>query len=346
MCDIAGMDQGPPDAIHPMFLQLNSLLALEAHFQPHLALAKLSIQLCPTKQGNLFHIYECDVCIAPPLYCTSSVKIEDRNEITQGVRDGSAHVLRCLKVLPKHMACISVSAFHMAARVLANCRENGERFLIPDARDLVSISQCQCTLGDMTRMEGIIAGKLSEEIPLEILACDAACVNFRPSEVALALLCWQLDRFNTRQDPSPGVDMVRLLSTAVELQKLCKISDAGFLRCHEVVASVLTLYEAQCQMPHRQRLVWKLSQRTLRYLRPTDKLSSLLPTIDEQGQLSLPLRIRSGSLSSEESTDSEKEDPLSEWGSYGRVDWARNAMHALPEESNILNNRFYNALVD
>nr|CAD7426062.1 unnamed protein product [Timema monikensis] len=379
MCDIAGMDQGPPDSHPPTVPAAQLLVGAGGTFSTPPRTLKGGPHVL-----TLHHISWAALAL-------------DRNEITQGVRDGSAHVLRCLKVwydlpsdvlfvainlmdrfltrmkvLPKHMACISVSAFHMAARVLANRRENGERFLIPDARDLVSISQCRCTLGDMTRMEGIIAGKLSEEIPvtaldflclfhrmlasagplafpcvqLEILACDAACVNFRASEVALALLCWQLDRLNTRQDPSPGVDMVRLLSTAVELQKLCKISDAGFLRCHEVVASVLTLYDAQRQMPHRQRLVWKLSQRTLRYLRPTDKLSSLLPTIDEQGQLSLPLRIRSGSLSSEESTDSEKEDPLSEWGSYGRVDWSHNVMHALPEESNILNNRFYNALID
>jgi cyclin G2 len=38
--------------------------------------------------------------------------------------------------------------------------------------------------------------------------------------------------------------------------------------------------------------VWKLSQRTLRYLRPTDKLTSIMPTIDEHGQLQMPARIR------------------------------------------------------
>lgn len=34
-------------------------------------------------------------------------------------------------------------------------------------------------------------------------------------------------------------------------------------------------------MPYKQRLVWKLSSRTLRVLRPTDKLTSYLPTIEE-----------------------------------------------------------------
>lgn len=34
-------------------------------------------------------------------------------------------------------------------------------------------------------------------------------------------------------------------------------------------------------MPYRQRLVWKLSSRTMRLLRPTDRLTSYLPTIEE-----------------------------------------------------------------
>lgn len=79
-------------------------------------------------------------------------------EITIGTRDGAAHVLRCLKVWydlpndvlfnatnlvdrfltkmkvkPKHMACISVGAFHLAVKQLG---------LLPiDTEDLVAISQ-------------------------------------------------------------------------------------------------------------------------------------------------------------------------------------------------------------
>ena len=36
------------------------------------------------------------------------------------------------------------------------------------------------------------------------------------------------------------------------------------------------------QVPHRQRLVWKLSNRTLKHLRPTDKLRATLPKISEE----------------------------------------------------------------
>lgn len=102
--------------------------------------------------------------------------LQNDDEITIGARDGSAHVLRCLKVSydlssdvffmainlmdrflskmkakSKHMACISVSAFHIAAVQLAQSL---------DADHLVSISQCKCTGGDLKRMSEVIRNKL------------------------------------------------------------------------------------------------------------------------------------------------------------------------------------------
>jgi len=47
------------------------------------------------------------------------------------------------------------------------------------------------------------------------------------------------------------------------------------------VVGILAKYNAEGQVPHRQRLVWKLSNRTLRHLRPTDRLRATLPTITE-----------------------------------------------------------------
>ncbi|XP_024881900.1 cyclin G isoform X1 [Temnothorax curvispinosus] len=98
------------------------------------------------------------------------------DEITIGARDRSAHVLRCLKVVydlssdvffiainlmdrfltkmkarQKHMACISVSAFYIAA---IQCAQE------IDADHLVSISQCRCTADDLRRMSGVIRDKL------------------------------------------------------------------------------------------------------------------------------------------------------------------------------------------
>lgn len=98
------------------------------------------------------------------------------DEITIDARDRSAHVLRCLKVVydlssdvffiainlidrfltkmkakQKHMACISVSAFYIAAI---------QRMQSIDADHLVSISQCRCTAKDLRRMSNVIREKL------------------------------------------------------------------------------------------------------------------------------------------------------------------------------------------
>ena len=61
------------------------------------------------------------------------------------------------------------------------------------------------------------------------------------------------------------------------------------------------------QVPHRQRLVWKLSNRTLRHLRPTDRLRATLPTIAESvPSLVHPIgRCRSHSESSDDMSDSD-----------------------------------------
>lgn len=56
-----------------------------------------------------------------------------------------------MKARPKHMACISVSSFHIAAVQMAQSL---------DADHLVSISQCKCTGGDLKRMSDMIRNKL------------------------------------------------------------------------------------------------------------------------------------------------------------------------------------------
>ncbi|KAK0167044.1 hypothetical protein PV327_004492 [Microctonus hyperodae] len=293
------------------------------------------------------------------------------DEITIGARDGSAHVLRCLKVWydlpsdvffiainlmdrfltkmkarPKHMACISVSSFHIAAVQMAQSL---------DADHLVSISQCKCTGGDLKRMSDLIRNKLEWApgttpitaltflrlfnvmfhaaasqlglgelyasivteselfLRLEMVICDGNCASLRPSEVALVLLCTYLDSAVNRLDPNadvkmslaaipgpssidiaqtPAQQMLSLVEFAAELQKICKISDDSFISTHELVSAILVKYNAQEQTPHRQRLVWRLSSRTARLLRPTDKFTSVLPVIAEHAPVPSPSRIR------------------------------------------------------
>jgi len=62
-----------------------------------------------------------------------------------------------------------------------------------------------------------------------------------------------------------------------------------------MVMSILDKYNSESTVAHRQRLVWKLSNRTLRHLRPTDKLRATLPTINESGNNKMQNRTSSES---------------------------------------------------
>ncbi|XP_050082945.1 cyclin G [Anopheles aquasalis] len=314
-----------------MMAKLSELLAMEPKYQPNLYLPQQSMN----------------------------------GEITIGTRDGAAHVLRCLKVWyelpndvlfaainlvdrfltkmkvrPKHMACISVSSFHLAVQQLS--------MPVIDTEDLVAISQCRCTSRDLVRMADIVANKLgvqmnlapvtalsfirlfyyifenaakalglSEifksaisladlEMRLEILACDASCASIRPSELALVMIFTQMDVYVSANKDNGLVhqQIHDLVDYAIQLQKFCRIPDSSFLYSHSIVTKILSLYNGQHKIPYKQRLVWKLSSRTMRVLRPTDKLTSYLPTIAEHhhanGSVNNNLRFRTGSVSSED----------------------------------------------
>ncbi|XP_050069410.1 cyclin G [Anopheles maculipalpis] len=321
-----------PQTFEEMMAKLSELLAMEPKYQPNLYLPQQSVN----------------------------------GEITIGTRDGAAHVLRCLKVWyelpndvlfaainlvdrfltkmkvrPKHMACISVSSFHLAVQQLS--------MPIIDTEDLIAISQCRCTSRDLVRMADIVANKLgvqmnlapvtalsfirlfyyifekaadalglSEifksaisladlEMRLEILACDASCASIRPSELALVMIFTQMDVYVSANKDNGLVhqQIHDLVDYAIQLQKFCRIPDSSFLYSHSIVTKILSLYNGQHKIQHKQRLVWKLSSRTMRVLRPTDKLTSYLPTIAEHhhtnGHMSSNnLRFRTGSVSSED----------------------------------------------
>jgi cyclin G2 len=314
-----------------LFTKLHESLSLESKFQPSLYLPQES----------------------------------QEGEITIGTRDGAAHVLRCLKVWydlpsdvlftainlvdrfltkmkvkPKHIACISVGSLHLATQQLGLPSLNTE--------DLVAISQCRRTSGDVERMAGIICNKLgiqlntssitaltfirlfyyifknvAEELDLsdmynnfitledlemrlEVLICDASCANIRPSELALVLICTQMDNHINHLQNSESQHILSLVDYAIELQKLCRIPDSSFFYSHSTVVKILSHYNGQNKMPYKQRLVWKLSSRTMRLLRPTDRLTSYLPTIEEHNfhnGLNNLSRLRTGSVSSEDGED-------------------------------------------
>ncbi|XP_045456402.1 cyclin G [Melitaea cinxia] len=143
---------------------------------------------------------------------------------------------------------------------------------------------------------------------VEIAVCDAECVNARTSELALVLVFHQLEKHlveRSRQAAEGGApvsdDAYYLYEFAAQLQAHCNMSDASLVTTRAHVRDVLARYEARQAAPQRQRLVWRLSERTLKVLRPTDRLTSLLPTIEEQHFAvdSTPKRNRTGSVSSE-----------------------------------------------
>lgn len=303
-------------------------------------------------------------------------QVPSSSGISPGMRDGSAHVLRCLKVWydlpsdvfhtavsnidtflakmkaqPKHLSCIAVSSFHLACSQYQQSLPPDTLLVgTPEPADLVSISQSRCSASDLLRMEAILASKLEgggtagmpvtplsflrvmsavsraaasrlEVTPLpravppphllhqlEILVCDSSTQKFRPCELALALLCTEFQQLCAKHPNNTAA----LMGFVTELQKYCNIQAGHFVSLLSEVVAILERYNAEGQVPHRQRLVWKLSNRTLRHLRPTDRLRPTLPKICEEqaagaGDKACQLRLRSASECSLESEGSDSD---------------------------------------
>lgn len=61
------------------------------------------------------------------------------------------------------------------------------------------------------------------EQKMEILACDASCASIRASELALVMLCTQMDASVSQLDT--GASQIHgLVDYAIQLQKLCRVS--------------------------------------------------------------------------------------------------------------------------
>ncbi|XP_064553128.1 cyclin G [Drosophila montana] len=330
------------------------------------ALKKLEDQLHALSSDELYEtLKEYDV-LQDKYHTVLLLPKESRREVTAGGRDGSAYVLRCLKmwyelpsdvlfsamslvdrfldrmaVKPKHMACMSVASFHLAIKQL-------DLKPIP-ADDLVTISQCGCTAGDLERMAGVIANKLGvqmghapitsvsylriyyalfrnlakeiggdffkfyqqliklEELEnrLEILLCDVKTTVITPATLALVLICLHLD-FHIKESYTRGSpELKHVFEYILFLQQYMRIPDRVFTCGFSIVSGILSHYNGQNKAPYKQRLVWKLSSRTLRVLRPINRFSSDLPTIEEgiSNALDDGLRSRTESISSEEEED-------------------------------------------
>ena len=63
-----------------------------------------------------------------------------------------------------------------------------------------------------------------------------------------------------------------------------QIPEASFVKTRELVSQLVANYNSAGCTPQRarQRLLWRLSNRTMKQLRPTTRLRSVLPTIEER----------------------------------------------------------------
>ncbi|XP_035457670.1 cyclin G [Spodoptera frugiperda] len=334
--------RSPEEEAQHMYATLNEYLLLEHKSQPKLCLPAESEngEVTTGARDGAAHVLRClkvwyDL---PADVLISAINLFDR-------------FLTKMKVRPCHVPCITVSCMNIALEQYAADTDTKRSISV---EELVSISQSACTAGDVLRMSRVIVDKLSlvagcrvvtaldwlrllrsmlmlqadhlgvglpagcqeDELVqmLEIVSCDAACVNTRTSELALVLLYYKLEQqlaewSANEENMIPEEHAYYLFDFARQVQLHCQMNEASLVAARARVRHVVSRYERCEARRDRQRLVWRLSERTLKVLRPTDRLTSLLPTIEEQHFAvdATPTRTRSGSVISE------TEEETSDW---------------------------------
>ncbi|XP_069482437.1 cyclin-G2 isoform X2 [Ambystoma mexicanum] len=211
--------------------------------------------------------------------------------------------LALMKVKPKHLSCIGVCCFQLAARVIE------QECNIPSIHDIIRISQCKCTESDMKRMEKIISEKLHfdfkattaltflhlyhtivchtserkeilniDKLEAQLKACNCRLVfsKAKPSVLALCLLSLEVETLKSNE----------LFEIALHVQKHSKINDMDMLYWRELVSQCLADYSsAECCKPDHRKLVWIVSKRTAQSLHTSYYSVPELPTIPETGSL-------------------------------------------------------------
>nr|KAF6430890.1 cyclin G2 [Rousettus aegyptiacus] len=177
--------------------------------------------------------------------------------------------LALMKVKPKHLSCIGVCCFLLAARIVEEERN------VPSTHDVIRISQCKCTASDIKRMEKIISEKLHYELEattaLNFLHLYHTIVLYHTSErkeiLSLDKLEAQLKACNCRLTFSKA-----------------KVNDTEFIYWRELVSKCLAEYSSpECCKPDLKKLVWIVSRRTAQNLHNSYYSVPELPTIPEGG---------------------------------------------------------------
>lgn len=216
-----------------------------------------------------------------------------------------------VRVQPKYLACISTTCYFIASKTI---EENSDA---PSAGELVHISQCGGRSQDLLRMEAIILEKIGWELnavtPLTflfifyamyeqkwphlaetgLLAATIAKLEvcnghygfyaFQPSCLALALLSCGLQELDEVED------LADMLSAVLDMQIYCQIRDEEFLQCRGMVVEFLVYYYSHKLNVPKQRMIWRISLRTLNQMKPSHHHSTDLPTICEDEKEEHPL---------------------------------------------------------
>lgn len=212
--------------------------------------------------------------------------------------------LSLMKVKPKHLSCIGVCCFQLAAQVIE------QECDIPSIHDLIRISQCKCTASDMKRMEKIISEKLHfefkattaltflhlyhtivlchtserkdilsiDKLEAQLKACNCRLVfsKAKPSVLALCLLSLEVETLKSNE----------LFEIALNVQKHSRINDMDMLYWRELVSQCLADYSSpECSKPDHKKLVWIVSKRTAQNLHTSYYSVPELPTIPEAAVL-------------------------------------------------------------
>ncbi|KAG8134310.1 hypothetical protein E2320_007438 [Naja naja] len=176
--------------------------------------------------------------------------------------------LALMKVKPKHLSCIGVCCFQLAAQQV---EEEGN---IPSLHDVIRISQCKCTVSDLKRMEKIISEKLHFDFKATTALTFLHLYHTIPSILALCLLSLEVQALKS-------IDLFEILLC---VQKQSKISDSDLLYWRELVSKCLADYASPaCCKPDHKKLVWIVSRRTAQNLQNSYYSVPELPTIPEAG---------------------------------------------------------------
>ncbi|XP_056143808.1 cyclin-G2-like [Lampris incognitus] len=208
--------------------------------------------------------------------------------------------LAIMKVQPKHLPCIGVCCFHIAAKMVE------QECDISPTHELIRISQSKFTVSDLCRMEKIISEKLNlepnavtaltflnlyhstfasmsarrEEIlsigrleaQLKACLCQLVFSKAKPSVLALSLIAQEFE----------ALQSIPMLKIVQQLQRHLKISDSELSHWRDLVAKCMTKYRSsECTKPDNKRLVWIVSRRTAQNLQANHFSVPGLPTIPE-----------------------------------------------------------------